>query len=146
MADKKISELVDAAPLTGDEQIEVLRSSSNLRTTAQEIANLSSGGSLPFKIASGRISADGTLLPGSVNVNGVSGPSGSGVFTVDVTSAGFTNPPAIVATLNDSLAGGATNATISNRSDSTATALVIQITKDDAAALTVGFAFTAVGT
>lgn len=44
MANSKISELTSAGALTGAEEVEVIRPGTNLRTTAQQIANLATGG------------------------------------------------------------------------------------------------------
>lgn len=50
MANKKISELANAAALTGGELVELVQSGSNVKVTTQQIADLASGG-VPLNFA-----------------------------------------------------------------------------------------------
>lgn len=81
MANRKISELTDAAPLTGAEQVEVRRSSSNLRTTTQEIANLVDD-ELPPGGSTGQVLTKASNSDGDVDWEDVPGGGGGGDSTI----------------------------------------------------------------
>jgi len=64
MADKKISQLSGATtPLTGTEELAIVQGGSTVKATAQDIADLSGGGGLPYLVYTALLRQSGTNPP-----------------------------------------------------------------------------------
>lgn len=93
MANKKITELPAAATLTGTELVELVQGSNNVQATAQEIANLASGGGgSSLNTAYARVSSGGDLLL-AFKVDSIDWScSDAGVYQINITPGTFSNP------------------------------------------------------
>lgn len=111
-------------------------------TPGQLTLNASGGGSA-VKMAYATINGDGSIEPGSLNVDGVV-LGAFGVYAIDVTSAGFVGMPVGSATWNQLLAGAASGPII----DCTAVSIAgfeVQSTQGDASTFEQAFNFIAFG-
>lgn len=140
MANIKITEMTDATlPLDGDELVPIVQGGENRKAPASAF-----GGSAALKIAFARVGSDASVVSGSQNVDDVTLGS-FGVYTIDVTSAGFTQLPVPVATWASVIAGDGGGApTISAKAVST-TQIEVQSTQNDGATFERDFCFICAG-
>lgn len=136
MANVKISEMNSATlPLAGDELVEVVQGGQSRKAAVSALGGL--------KVAHARIANDATLQAGSVNVDGVT-VAGAAIYTIDVTSAGFTTIPTPIACWDNLLAGAANGPQIDAHANST-TEIEVQCTQDDGASFPHDFNFFCIG-
>ena len=96
MANVKISQLASAATLTGTEEVAIVQSNVTVRTTAQNIANLASGGGgLAFPTVSitpaiPSYAAQKYYVPPVFNINGVTTDSTKYAYSFQALSEGAT--------------------------------------------------------
>lgn len=102
MTDVKISELNAAGALDGTEEVPIVQSSSTVRATTQDIADLAAAGLSGVEIAfcTAAVSLGSLLIANTRKVDSAV-YDGAGAYTFDYTSAGFTGIPMLIVTFRD---------------------------------------------